>query len=306
MDTDMSNYFKNFPKVDYRFGNNEATVKFQDLGVYIDIVDQVKEYSIFYESYNIQNGHRADQVSMELYDSPNYYWTFFLLNDSLRTGGWPIRDADLYSKTKEYYPNMAFTTPATSVLKAAFTNKQNQRFWFATGEEIPLARDVYFVVGSWVYFRESKAVGKILKIDQDLGLVTTDAVGITAKDQVVDSIDESSALRILGRGEWSSIGAEPEFEPLYRYAEMTVHRVYDQWDSPHHYENPVTKDWINPTINPNYPWVINQSSVTTRQSVSYVQRIVETNESQKIISVIKRDNIHKIVSEFNKLLKEKK
>jgi len=301
----MSNYFKHFPKIDYRFGNNESTVEFQDIGAYIDIVDQVKEYSIFYEAYNIQNGQRADQVSMELYGSSNYYWTFFLLNDSLRTGGWPISDGDLYSKVKEYYPHMAFTTPGTSVLKESIDNNKG-RFWFPTGEAIQLARDVFFVVGSWIYFPKSKAVGKILKIDQNIGLVTTDAVGIGVRDQVVESIDEYSALKILGRGEFAKDGPKPEFDPLYKRAEMTAHKVYDQWDSPHHYENPVTKDWIYPKISENPPWSIDQSSVTTRQSVSYLQRVVETNDLQKVISVIKKDSIVKIVNEFNKLIKERR
>ena len=305
MGINMSNYFKHFPKVDYRFGNNESTVEFQDIGAYIDIVDQVKEYSIFYEAYNIQNGQRPDQVSIELYDSPNYYWTFFLLNDTLRTGDWPITDADVYSKTKEYYPHTAFTTPGTSVQKQPIDNN-NGRFWFPTGEVIQLASDIHFKVGSWVYFSNSKAVGKILKIDQEIGLVTTNAVGINVRDQVVESIDEFSALKILGLGEFTADGPKPEFDPIYKRAEMTVHKVYDQWDSPHHYENPVTKEWIYPKIDQRPPWSIDQNSVTTRQSVSYVQRVVETNDSQKVISVIKKDNIVNIVNEFNKLIKEKR
>ena len=81
----MSNYFKNFPVVDYRFGNNELPVQFQHLGTYIDIIDQVKEYSMFYESYFIPNGMRPDQVSSVLYGTPNNYWTFWLLNDITRT-----------------------------------------------------------------------------------------------------------------------------------------------------------------------------------------------------------------------------
>ena len=301
----MSNYFKHFPKVDYRFGNNEAAVQFQDIGAYIEIVDRVKEFSIYYEAYNIQNGMRPDQVSLELYGSPNYYWTFYLLNESLRTEAWPIRDADVYPKAKEYYPHMAFTTNGVVVLKTPIINKYPQVpgaeeiYWVPTGEQIQLCTDKNFVVGSWIYFRESKAVGKILKIDQDIGLVTTDAVGIDFKvDEIVDSIDEESALRILG--------GDTDFDPKIRDAEMSIHKVYNQWDSPHHYENTTTKDWITPTIDVVPPYAINQNSVNANQSVSYYQRVDEINNNQKVISVIRRSNINGIVAEFTKLIKEKK
>jgi len=300
----MSNYFKNFPKVDYRFGNNEAAVQFQDIGAYIDIIDQVKEYSVYYEAYNIQNGQRPDQVSLEIYDTPDYYWTFFLLNESLRTGGWPLVDADVYPKAKEYYPNMAFTTNAVVLLKQPIINQYpsvpgaEEIYWVPTGQDIQLCTDKNFVVGSWIYFRESKAVGKILKIDQDIGLVTTDAVGINPiSDEIVDSIDEVSALKILG--------GDTDLDPTYRLAEMSVYKVYDQWDSPHHYESPTTNDWIYPTINTVKPFALDQSSVNARQSVSYFQRVSETNDTQKVISVIRKGNIDKIVSEFNRLIKEK-
>jgi len=299
----MSNYFKYFPKVDYRFGNNEAAVQFQDIGAYIEVVDRVKEFSIYYEAYNIQNGMRPDQVSLELYGTPNYYWTFYLLNESLRTNSWPIRDADVYPKAKEYYPHMAFTTNAIVTLKTPIINKYptvpgaEEIYWVPTGQEIQLCTDKNFVVGSWIYFRESKAVGKILKIDQDLGLVTTDAVGIDFRvDEIVDSIDEESALKIQG--------GDKDFDPTFRRAEMDVHKVYDQWDSPHHYEDITTKDWVNPSINILPPYAINQDSINTKQSVSYYQRLDETNNEQKVISVIRRSNINSIVGEFNRLMKE--
>jgi hypothetical protein len=297
----MSNYFKNFPKVNYRFGNNESPVEFQNISAYIDIIDQVKEYGIFYESYNIQNGQRPDQISFELYDTPNYYWTFYLLNDSLRTGGWPISDASVYLKAKEYYPHVAFTTDGTCILKESLTiinsKKEEEIFWIPSLKQVSLAMDKNFVVGSWIYFRNSKTVGKILKIDQDLGLVTTDAVGINfILDDVVDSIDEESAQIILN--------GNKDFVPTYKLAEMSIHKVYDQWDSPHHYENPVTKDWIYPTVSAAPPWFIDQNSVTTRQSVSYIERLLETNDDQKIISVLKPDIIREVVKDFNRLIRE--
>ena len=47
--------------------------------------------------YNIKDGERPDIVSQRLYSSTNYYWTFFLINDSLHDGlgSWPMSMQDL-------------------------------------------------------------------------------------------------------------------------------------------------------------------------------------------------------------------
>jgi hypothetical protein len=169
-------------------------------------------------------------------------------------------------------------------------------YWVPDGTQLPLCADTNFVVGSWIYFRGTKTVGRILKIDQNLGLVTTDAIGINSiDDETVDSIDAESASRILG--------GDTDFEPTYQRAEMKIYKVYEQFESPHHYESP-GEDWIYPSIGALKPWPLDQGSVTSAQSVSYLQRLRETNEQQKVISVIRPENINDIVLEFNRLLKD--
>ena len=100
----MSSYFRNFPVVDYKFGNEYTTSTFQHLGTYVDIIDQVKDYSVYYQTYNIRNGERPETLSYALYRNTDYYWTFYLLNDHLRENGWPIRDADVYDQGTEVLP----------------------------------------------------------------------------------------------------------------------------------------------------------------------------------------------------------
>ncbi len=39
----MSSFFKNFPATSYRFGNRLDPVSFQNLSVYIDLVDLIKD-----------------------------------------------------------------------------------------------------------------------------------------------------------------------------------------------------------------------------------------------------------------------
>ena len=97
--------FRNFPFVDYTFGNENFTSRFQNITAYIDLIDQVADEVSFYEKIEIPDGYRADTLSQELYGSTDYYWMFFLLNEKLRIQGWPLASQDVYNKSKLFYPH---------------------------------------------------------------------------------------------------------------------------------------------------------------------------------------------------------
>lgn len=106
----MSQFFRQFPVVNYRFGENETTTSFDNLGVYIDIIDQVKDDPVFYQEYQVLENERPDQLSFKLYDSPFYHWTFFLMNDKLRESGWPVSNKEIFALASQYYPHVTITT----------------------------------------------------------------------------------------------------------------------------------------------------------------------------------------------------
>ena len=60
-------YFNDFNKIFYKFGDEVDTVVFQDLSLYTDIIDQVKDGISFLNFHTIQEGFRPDQVSIQLY-----------------------------------------------------------------------------------------------------------------------------------------------------------------------------------------------------------------------------------------------
>ena len=103
-------YFRNFPVVDYKFGNNEAAVLFPNISAYVNILDQVKQEISFYEKYTILDGDRPDIVSQKLYGTTNYHWTFFAMNDGLRESGWPMPERDLRQVVKDRFPHRVVTT----------------------------------------------------------------------------------------------------------------------------------------------------------------------------------------------------
>ena len=103
-------YFRRFPMIYYNFGDNEANTIFPNITAYVDIIDQVKQEVSFYDKYTILDGDRPDTVSQMLYDTPDFHWTFFAMNDGLRESGWPLASHKLRALIKKRYPHRTVTT----------------------------------------------------------------------------------------------------------------------------------------------------------------------------------------------------
>ena len=102
-------FFVNFPEVLYKFGNESTLSSFENLSAYVDVIDNLKDESTFYTKYTILDGDRPDILSQKLYESSNYYWTFYLMNDHIRRQGWPLSYNDLLQKAQKDYPHTTIT-----------------------------------------------------------------------------------------------------------------------------------------------------------------------------------------------------
>ena len=103
-------FFSNFPITNYKFGDEIDPASFQNLSVYIDLIDQIVNDASFYEKYTIIDGERPDTLSQKLYGTTDFYWTFYLLNEKIRRQGWPLTYQEVYSKAPLYYPHQVITT----------------------------------------------------------------------------------------------------------------------------------------------------------------------------------------------------
>lgn len=307
-----TNYFRQFPLVEYKFGNEESKVNFQNLSVYIDALDQVKEYGTFYQNYQVQNGERPDHVSYKLYGTTDYYWTFWLLNDKLKEQGWPIDNSQLYLRAQQYYPHFTFRVSGVA-------------YDYALGINKPLSTSPTFKLGSYVWLRENKLAAQIIKIDNDLGQITVDfnigsAINIARTTSVntnpnlslgqtgipttkLVTISEYSAKLIMNNQNVAGPDGQDHVPASdSQYEEMNIIQAYKQYDAPHHYEDANSGYWIKPTYASASPHAYDWTSVTTQQSVSYFQRLREVNDEQRAIKVLKQDVISQVVSEYNSLL----
>ena len=153
-------YIQSFLPLLYNFGEETRPALFQAIHSYVDILDQVKQDLSFYESYQILSGDRPDNVSYELYGSPDYYWTFYLMNDHLRESGWPVAQEKVSDIVKVRYPHRTVTTKDD----------------FTTG-------DFAFRVGQVVTGSVSGTVGTIVRRIPELGQMVIDTTNTVLDEQ---------------------------------------------------------------------------------------------------------------------------
>lgn len=103
----MSNFFENFPLVNYTFGDEGVRSIFQNISAYTDIFQSLIDDDTQYETYQVTDIDRPDTLSYSLYDTPEFYWTFYLLNPDLIRKGWPIGESKLYEKKDDMFPEFA-------------------------------------------------------------------------------------------------------------------------------------------------------------------------------------------------------
>jgi hypothetical protein len=102
-------YFKNFQKVGYDLDGDGYSATLTNLTHFSRIGTKYLDDVSFYSYYNVSEGERPDMVSYKLYDTTEYYWTFFIINSGLFNAfnDWPKGTADLSEFVESKYPNLA-------------------------------------------------------------------------------------------------------------------------------------------------------------------------------------------------------
>lgn len=102
-------YFKNFQKVGYDLDGDGYIAQLTNLTHFSRIGTKYLDDVSFYSFYNIAEGERPDTVSYRLYDTTEYYWTFFIINKTLFNAfnDWPKGTSDLKDFTESKYQDIA-------------------------------------------------------------------------------------------------------------------------------------------------------------------------------------------------------
>ena len=188
-------YFKDFSDVFYKFGDQQSTELFQNITLYVDIIDQIKDNYAFYESYYIQENERPDQLSMRLYDTPEYHWTFYMMNDTIRERGWPLSNPDIIEKCQKDYPHLVLTT----------RNSLNG----------------VFKIGARVYGKKSGANGYISHRSLDLGQIHLENVtGTFTPGEILNCVNELNLTDTV-----TLISAADEYLSAHHYEDANGNHV---------------------------------------------------------------------------------
>lgn len=150
----MLNFFKSFPLTQYRFDKNSNSKTIivdvnRNVRAYLDQMDNANAYLL----YEITDGSRPDQISMELYKTPAYYWTFFVVNENLSGGlhAWPKSSLELEKYIDEKYNRIAITSESKAGVDA-----NTHLLWRYD-----------LVIGETVQGLSSGATGTLAEIDYD-------------------------------------------------------------------------------------------------------------------------------------------
>lgn len=103
-------FFKQFPTTEYFMGNTIKTVV--DLFRHVDVNDMLSSDISNYLYTEVMDGERPDNLSHRIYGTPDYYWTFFILNESLKEGidAWPVSYAALEKEMQREFDPLGILT----------------------------------------------------------------------------------------------------------------------------------------------------------------------------------------------------
>lgn len=126
-------FFSQFPRTDYKIGRDLYSTSVIDIFRHIDVDESLIDDLTTYTYYNIKDGERPDVVSHKLYNSAEYHWTFFIINDTLKTGlnNWPrsFNEQAEYIENKydrysvlEFLPSQEFKNDNSEGVPNSFVN----------------------------------------------------------------------------------------------------------------------------------------------------------------------------------------
>lgn len=106
-------FFAKFPLISYDIDGTGTKLTLTNIVKNVDVNDNFANHSSYYTYYNIVDGERPDTVSYKLYENTNHYWTFFVLNNDLRTGlnnAWPLSNLALEKMIEQEYDDYSAVT----------------------------------------------------------------------------------------------------------------------------------------------------------------------------------------------------
>lgn len=272
-------FFQQFPKIQYDFADNGIDTRIVDLFRFVKADEKYFDDVSRYQYFQVRNGDRPDIVSNLLYGTPDYYWTFFLVNDHLKSGlsGWPMMQEQLddYLET-EYSGTVIQTRPEVVTTNSGIVTEYKNS----------LAG--LFEINQTINGSESHASGRLASKDTQLSqLVIKDVVGIFKRGDFFQNPDPN--------GEYITASTGRKSYSVRSYI------TYPYAEAPHHYESADGTIFYNAvSIGETnvQPGVSNSELV----AVSNREYEISLNDERANIRIVRPNSIYKFVQIYQGLI----
>jgi len=260
----MANYFRKFPAIPYRFGDETSFALFDNLSIYNDLIDQVSDEITFYQYYNILDGDRPDTLSYKLYGNTKYHWTFYLLNDQLRESGWPLTEQEVSTALVKHFPGWAITS-----------NCKDLEGIKLNGTDADDSIGGLFTVGQSIIGYSTSHTGTIINRQIDIGqfIIQSDNANPFASDDYIYYNDDEGQQQFLRK--------------------LSITQEYN---GVHHYEDS-NGNWVDVD-----PFEITTRTPSGLVTKTFEDNFRDRNDELKKIKVLRSDSIEKVVNEYFRLL----
>ena len=253
-------FFSKFPKVSYDF-NRTGTID-QMVNIFRSVRSRTTSLnkSTLYKNYVIEDGMRPDIISEKLYGTPDYYWTFFIINDFLHDGlqAWPMSESALQEYMKNNYSGKVLCFTPFVIEDPADGSR------ILTKNSIAGKLDL----GALVYGITSGAVGRIKRKDIDLNCIVLENVinGVAGRNPITGQNDPNiqgggfSTSEFIQSTYTLDSGAEITLDAGDGVSEsnssrnsLTPDHIYDYAEAPSYYyinDDPDERPITSPTVIP--------------------------------------------------------
>lgn len=303
----MSNYFENFPKKLYKFGDDEDPIFFQKLTNYVDIIDNISQDASTYVEYEILDFERPDTLSHKLYGKSEYEWTFSLMNERLRECGWPLTLQEVSKYAVEIaYPNfvceIGLTIPESALGDSAELGYQDSSD--ARNDILAKYVTTSFPIGQTVTI--GNFYGEVLNKNIQNSEITIGNIKDSARGSIIPSGDSVAGVAsylaptLISYGLQDSAIVTTQYpivfsktsptidSDVYLNEIMTISTKYEH-EGVHHYEDSTGEE---------VDFLFDDSLSTKITNLDF---IIGENEKSKKIKVIKKAYIDKIAGEHKRL-----
>jgi hypothetical protein len=102
-------YFSNFKTIPYDLNGDGVFDNITNLTSLVAASQKLLDNQVFYGYVQVLDGERPDQLSQRLYGTPQYYWSFILINKNIKNvwNDWPKNSAQLLEYSVYKYADFA-------------------------------------------------------------------------------------------------------------------------------------------------------------------------------------------------------